>query len=248
MAVDGADVIKAHLLEQRAAGQHAAGVDLGAPCGIAQLTRELVGQLLRQMAHLAVGLGRDQARQVGAHGAHRGRDRHVVVVEDDDQTAVRGPGVVHRLIGHTRRHGAVADDGDHVVVGARKVARHGVAERRRDRGRAVGGAEGIVGAFLAAGEARQTAALAQRAHAVAPPGQYLVRIGLVAHVPDHLVARRVEDRVQRHREFDDPEPGAEVASGIRDHVDHLAAQFIRQAAQILLLEIADVRRRINLVE
>ncbi len=44
-------------------------------------------------------------------------------------------------------------------------------------------------------------ALAQRADAVAPAGQNLVWIGLVADVPDQLVGRGIEYGVQRHRQF-----------------------------------------------
>ena len=49
------------------------------------------------------------------------------------------------------------------------------------------GAEGIVFALGAAGEAGQPALLAQRADAVAAAGQDLVRIGLVADIPDQPV-------------------------------------------------------------
>jgi hypothetical protein len=49
------------------------------------------------------------------------------------------------------------------------------------------GAERVVFALRALGEAGQAAALAQRADAVAPSGQNLVRIGLVADVPDQPV-------------------------------------------------------------
>ena len=48
-------------------------------------------------------------------------------------------------------------------------------------------AEGVVLALGALGEAGQPAALAQRADAVAPAGQDLVRIGLVADIPDQPV-------------------------------------------------------------
>ncbi len=66
-------------------------------------------------------------------------------------------------------------------------------------------AERVVFALGALGEAGQAAALAQRADAVAPAGQDLVRIGLVADVPDQPVARRVEDVVQRDGQLDDAE-------------------------------------------
>ena len=48
-------------------------------------------------------------------------------------------------------------------------------------------AEGVVLALRPLGEAGKPAALAQRADAVAPPRQDLVRIGLVADVPDQPV-------------------------------------------------------------
>jgi hypothetical protein len=53
---------------------------------------------------------------------------------------------------------------------------------------------------------RQPAFHPQGADAVAPPGQDLVRIALVAHVPDQLVARGVEDGMQRHGQFHHPQP------------------------------------------
>ena len=53
----------------------------------------------------------------------------------------------------------------------------------------------------------------KRPDAVAPAGQDLVRIGLMADIPDQPVARRVEDVVQRDRQLDDAEAGAEMAAG-----------------------------------
>ena len=55
-------------------------------------------------------------------------------------------------------------------------------------------AERVVFALRAPGEAGQPAALAQRADAVAPAGEDLVRIGLVADVPDQPVARACRTR------------------------------------------------------
>ena len=51
----------------------------------------------------------------------------------------------------------------------------------------MGGAERIVFAFGPLGESGKPAALPKRAHAIAPAGQDLVGIGLVADVPDQLV-------------------------------------------------------------
>ena len=83
------------------------------------------------------------------------------------------------------------------------------------------GAERVVFALGALGEAGEAAALAQRADAVAAAGQDLVRIGLMADVPDHPVARRVEHVVQRDSQLDDAEAGAQMAAGDGNRVDRL---------------------------
>ena len=64
---------------------------------------------------------------------------------------------------------------------------HRHAEPGRDRGGGMRRAERVVFAFGAPGEAGKPALLAQRADAVAPAGQDLVRIGLVADIPDQPV-------------------------------------------------------------
>ncbi len=255
MAVDRADVEEPQLLEQRAAGQHAAGILLG-PLGRAlQRLGEAARQVARQVAHRLEGLGGDQPREIGAHGADRRGDRHVVVVQDDDQARMHRAGIVHRLVGHAGRHRAIADHRDHVAVLLADVAglllvvaRHGEAERGGDRGRGVRGAEGVVFALGALGEAGQAAALAQGADAVAPAGQDLVRIALVADVPDQDVVRRVEDVVQGRRQLDHAEAGAKVAAGYRYGRDQLLAQLVGELAQVVLLQLAQVGRNRDLIE
>ena len=84
-------------------------------------------------------------------------------------------------------------------------------------------AESVIFAFGPLGEAGKAAALTQRADAIAPSGQDLVRIGLMADIPDDAVARRVEHIMQRHGQLDDPEAGAEVAARDRHGADRLGA-------------------------
>src|SRR5450432_4282840 len=88
------------------------------------------------------------------------------------------------------------------------------------------GAEGVVFAFLALGETGQTAAGAKGANAVATARQNLVRIGLVANVPDQFVGWRVEHVMQRDSKLDDTEPGSEMPASNRDRADGLGTQFI----------------------
>ncbi len=248
VAVDRPDIEEAELVEQRAAGDQAARVFLHRHRALLQERRQHLGELAHGVVHRAVGAAGDQPRQVARQRADRRGDRHVVVVEDDDQARVHRAGIVHGLVGHAGRHGAVADHGDHVVGLAAEVAGHRHAEPGRDRGRRMGGAERVVFALGALGEAGEPSAHAQRADAVAPAGEDLVRIGLVADVPDQAVVGRVEHVMERDGELDHAEPGAEMAAGDRDRVDGLLPQFVRQLPQLLAIEAPEVGRHVDLIE
>ena len=89
------------------------------------------------------------------------------------------------------------------------------------------GAERVVFAFLAARETRQAPPHAQPLHPVAPAGQHLVAVGLVADVPDDAVVRRVEHVVQRDRQLDRAEIGREVAAGLAHRFEQELAQLAR---------------------
>ena len=224
--VDRPDIVEAELLEQRAAGPEAAREFLGELRLVAEEARQPVRARAWRSCGSGDRRGPRRACEMRRHRADRRGDRHVVVVEDDDQPRLEVSGIVHRLIGHAGRHGAVADDGDDPVVPALEVAGDRHAEPGRDRGRGMRRAEWVVLALRAPGEARQPAGLAERPDPVAPAGQDLVRIGLVADVPDQAVARRVEDIVERDRQLDHAEPGAEMAAGDRDGRDRLPAELV----------------------
>src|ERR1700747_1289742 len=102
------------------------------------------------------------------------------------------------------------------------------------------GAERVVLAFCALGESGKSAALAQRTDAVAPAGEDLVRIGLMADVPDQPVARRVEHVMQGYSQFDHPKTGAEMAAGHRNSIDRLLAELISDLAQLARFEASEV--------
>ena len=102
----------------------------------------------------------------------------------------------------------------------------------------MGGSERVVFAFRALGETAQASALPQRSDPLAPTGQDLVRVGLVADVPDDAVGRRVENVVQRDRQFDHAKPGPEVTARHRDRADRFGAQFIGQLSEVTLFQLA----------
>ena len=110
------------------------------------------------------------------------------------------------------------------------------------------GAERIVIALGTLGEAGKATGGAQRADAVAPAGQDLVRIGLMADIPDQPVLRGIEDIVDRGGQLDDAETRAEVAAGHRHGVDGLLPQFIGDLPDLLDLQLAKIGGRADRIE
>ena len=110
------------------------------------------------------------------------------------------------------------------------------------------GTERVVNALGAAGEAGKAVLLAQRADAVAPAGQHLVRVGLMADVPDQAIVGGVEHGMKRHCELDHAETGTKVSAGHRDGVDHLRAQFVGDLAQLRAVERPQIGWRLDGVE
>ncbi len=110
------------------------------------------------------------------------------------------------------------------------------------------GAEGVVFALGPLGEAGQAPAGAQGADAVAPAGEDLVRIGLMADVPDQDVARRLEHMVDGDGKLDHAQPCAQVAAGLGDGVDGLGPKLVGQLAQLGHRQPARVGGRTDGVE
>ena len=248
VTVDRADVIKAKLLEQRAAGYVTARMCHGAGNGAVDSLAEIGRQFLAEIAETHIGAAGGQPRQIGAHRARRRRNRHIVIVEDDDQPRIERAGIVERLKRHARRHRAVADDGDHLAVAAFETCRHRHAETGGNGGGGMAGAEIVIVAFRTAGEAGKPVFLAQRADAVTTAGQDLVRITLVADIEDQSVFRRVEDLVDGNRQFHHAEAGPQMATGFRHGVNHLVAQFPRQFRQVAIVDLLEIGGKIHPVE
>ena len=108
--------------------------------------------------------------------------------------------------------------------------------------------ERVVFAFRALGETAQASALPQGSDPVAPTGQDLVRVGLMADVPDDAVGRRIENVVQRDRQFDHAETSAEMAARHRDRADGFGAQFLGELSEIALFQLAQIGGRADLIQ
>jgi hypothetical protein len=248
MAVHHAYVIEAQFLEQSAAGYEAARQFFSAQGAFLDESRQPLGDLLANAAQRHVRRARQQARKISRHRADRRRDRHFVVVKDHDQAAAHGAGIVHRFVGHARRDRAIADDADDVVVFAGEIARDRHTQSGRDRGRGMRRAEAVVFAFRALSKSGQASALPQCSDPVPPSGQDLVRVGLMADVPDQLVCGRIEDIMQRNREFDNAETGAEMAAGHCDGADGLSPQFVCNLLKVPSIDTTQISRTLEGIE
>ena len=102
------------------------------------------------------------------------------------------------------------------------------------------GAEGVVLALIALEEAGHPPFLAELLEAAFAPGEHFVRIALVTDVPDELVLGCVEHAVQRDGEFDDTQPGADVATGARAGIDERRTDVLGELSQLVAGEGLEV--------
>ena len=70
----------------------------------------------------------------------------------------------------------------------------------------------------------------------------------MAHVPDDLVARRIERGAERDGQLDHAEARADVAAGLRHDVDEALAHLVGERLQLLGLQRLDVCGTANPLE
>ena len=249
VAIDRAEVSEAELLEQHTGGEEGFHALLPLPHDRSDRTRGAVHELADLRADPVVERIALDRRQVLVHRADVWRDRHLVVVEDDHDVAIRVARVVETFVREPAAQRAVAEHGHHFqIVLALDVARRRHPERSRDGRGGVARAEGVVLALRALQEAGDPAFLPQRLHLCVAPGEQLVRIALMADVPYELVARRSERGVERDRELDHAEAGADVAARARDDVDEPCPHLVGERAKLVAGEGAKVGGRGDTVE
>ena len=171
-------------------------------------------------------------REVRRERADRRADRHLVVVEHDQQLRLALADVVERLERQPAHQRRVADDDRDPLEAVAQVARLGQALGDRQAGAGVAAVEHVVGRLATAAGSRRRRRAGAASRSAQAAGQQLVRVGLVAGVPDDPVARRLEQPVQRDRQLDDARArsrgGRRSCATVRD--DRLADLDARAAA------------------
>ena len=227
VAVDDADVGKTELLEDEPRaeeGLHALLDVFAQAVGAGADGRDAGDRALHVLAQAGEPRVEAEAIEVELKGADVGLDRHLVVVQHDDERRAQLPGLVHRFEGDPAREGPIAQHADDAAVGVPGEPRalH-QAQTVADRCRGVPRADDVVLRLKAAGKPGEAAVLADGVEALGPPGDDLVGVRLMADVPDDLVARARQDAVQRDRELDRAEAGGQMAADLADaRQDHLA--------------------------
>ena len=133
VAVDGSDVIEAKFFEQGGRHHHAFGVFFKT-LGQLEQRRRTIEHLFANFFGGRIKLATHELRQVPVERTHWRADRHVVVVQDDQQLGRGHACVIERLKGHACGHGAVADDSNRMALFAFLLRRHRHAQCRRNAG------------------------------------------------------------------------------------------------------------------
>jgi hypothetical protein len=215
---------------------------------------QAAGQVGEALLHLLAGV---PELGVQAHPRERPRerpdvrrDRHAVVVEHHDDRGAGAPGLVDRLERDPAGHRPVADDRDDLRVVEGALQPHPLLDPHRvaDRGRGVAGTHDVVLGFRDRAERGEPAVLADRRELVAPAREDLVRVGLVADVPEDLVPRGVHERVQGDGELGGAEVRAEMAADLPHRVDDVLADLLGHEHELLVGERVEVLRAVDAVE
>ena len=153
MPIDRANVFKPKLFKQGTAARHAGHQGprpaSAVPQGTGQSRLKPFGHTAQAREWATLG----QRVEIAVQGTHRGRNAHVIVVQDDEQPLAEIPGGVHRLIGHTGCDRPIANDGNRITGRLAHIAANGKAKGRRNAGGAVRGTKGVVFRLRAFGEA-----------------------------------------------------------------------------------------------
>ena len=175
-----------------------------------------------------------QAVEIVGHAADARADRHLVVVENHEQPATEWPGIVHRFVNDAGGKRAVADDrhAPALVVRPGQLVAARQPDCRRNARAGVARHEEVVFALLGIGVAHQAALGPHRMELRIATGEQLVRIDLVAGIPDQPVVEEIKRLMQREAELDDTQVRREMGAAARDQIAKDLAHFARQPFEL----------------
>ena len=206
--------------------------------------RDLFERILDSVLETEILCGVAESVEIGIHRADVFRDRHIVVVENDDQLVVAGT-VVQRFVRHSARKRSVADHDDGIGVAAGQPVCRRDPDACRNGSRTVAGSERVANRFVSARKARKPAELPQRVKLLPSSRQQLVNVTLMPDVENETVFRTVEDAVHCDRQFHGAEIGSEMSAVLRNDAQHFRADFVCEGMYFVPIQTFDVLRGID---
>ena len=125
-------------------------------------------------------------------------------------------GLVNCLHCHAASQRGIANQSDDVVILALTIACNGHAQCRGKGGRSMARAKRVVFRFITPQKTTNAAVLFDRRQQIATSRENLMRVGLMAYVPNQAVVRRIERVMKRDCQFN----GAERSSRMPTHTGH----------------------------
>ena len=171
--VDGSYVAQSHFLEKNTGHEEAFSrffKFLDSADDIASAGHALHRHFCKCL-EMVVTAPRDDAVEVIRNGADRFRDRHFIVVHNDDQILAAGTDIVQRLKRQPADQGTVADDGDHMFIAAACVACGGESHCGGNRGSGMAAAETVELGLLAQCETGKPVVRTDRMETILSSGQ-----------------------------------------------------------------------------
>ena len=188
----------------------------------------LLERFLRAVTRLTIARRRPNGPQVTHERPDVAGNGHLVVVEHDDDGQLQLSDGVERFEGHAARKRRVADQRHDLLVRTAQVARLRQTERHRKRVGRMAGRMHVVRTLARPRKPGNAPACAQRAERLPTPGDYLMRIRLMADVENELVFGRVDKRMNGQDYLDCAERRRDVAARLRRDVDYLLANLPRK--------------------
>ena len=190
-----------------------------------------------------IGLAGCQINEILGESALERVDRHVVVVEHNQQVVLIHRGVVQSLESQTAGHRPVADDSYDVLVSADIHA-----QRSGNRVAGMSCDEGVVLALCGVGEGREPFELSVCMKTVPSTREDLMRVSLMTYVPNELVLRGVEHIMEGYRQLDSTQRRSQMTGVLAQRLDDKIPQLRTHRRQFLYLQLLQIRRRINPVD
>ena len=133
MAINGTDIVKSQFFEKGAWRNHAFHMFLGTTCQFPYWWHH-TQDFLTSLPHTGVQFAGQHLGKIIRHAAHIGRNRHVIVVEDDQKIGVQITGMIQGLECHPCGKCPISDNGNHSPIALLLLCRNSHPKGRADGG------------------------------------------------------------------------------------------------------------------